>query len=78
MAEQWDTAKDMLVLLAVVRISEIDVNLDVAERIVAGWRKRYASTLYGCLLTLYSCRNGRSPCRCRGYPESYRRDLAEG
>ncbi|KEQ79848.1 hypothetical protein M438DRAFT_409157 [Aureobasidium pullulans EXF-150] len=37
MADQWNTAKDMLVLLAVVRISEIDVNLDVAERIVAGW-----------------------------------------
>ncbi|THX06263.1 hypothetical protein D6D17_04990 [Aureobasidium pullulans] len=37
MADQWNTAKDMLVLLAVVRISEIDVNLNVAERIVAGW-----------------------------------------
>jgi len=45
MADQWNTAKDMLVLLAVVRISEIDVNLDVAERIVAGWRKSYTSYL---------------------------------
>lgn len=44
MADQWNTAKDMLVLLAVVRISEFDVNLDVAERIVAGWRK--SSTFY--------------------------------
>lgn len=44
MADQWNTAKDMLVLLAVVRISEIDVNLNVAERIVAGWRK--SSTFY--------------------------------
>ncbi|THY21617.1 hypothetical protein D6D01_06582 [Aureobasidium pullulans] len=41
MVNQWNTAKDMLVLLAIVRISKIDVNLDVAENIVAGWRKSY-------------------------------------
>ncbi|THX25497.1 hypothetical protein D6C90_06565 [Aureobasidium pullulans] len=45
MADQWNTAKDMLVLLAVVRISEIDVNLDVAERIVAGWPAAMGETV---------------------------------
>jgi len=70
MATRWDTTKDMLVLLAIIHISKIDVNLDVAERIVAGWRKHCIFVLHGFLLTIPSCCNGKSACRCRGYPVS--------